>query len=270
MALAQQRLLTKEQEILVPFDSTKAHQTYTVAGGIRVPGVTTVIDQIGRNKGALVGWARKEALAGKDPKKVAAKAADIGTLGHFFIECHVRTAVTGITHVPDTREFPKTVIDQAENCYLGFLDWERAHQPTYLVNDNGRPMVEVQMVSAKLHYGATLDIPCIIGGKRTVIDAKSSKGIYKEHKIQTAGQAKLWMERDGFTEWPDLYCLKLGKEDGSFAFEPVKGDAAKGHLWLDLLAALILYHNKEDKTPMGAALLRRIHKEIGAVARALK
>ena len=48
-------------------DKTAAHQKYHILDGTEVPGVTTIIGkQLGWNKGALTGWARKMGAQGLD------------------------------------------------------------------------------------------------------------------------------------------------------------------------------------------------------------
>ena len=78
--------------MLKKYDKTKSHQRYRLANGDIVRGVTTIIgDNLGWNKNALIGWARKEAMAGKDPNKLRDQAADIGTITHFIIQCFLET-----------------------------------------------------------------------------------------------------------------------------------------------------------------------------------
>ena len=70
--------------------NTKQHTVYKTSDGERLPGVTTVINELGWNKNMLIAWSRREALAGNDPNKIKDEAAKPGTLTHSFIEGHIK------------------------------------------------------------------------------------------------------------------------------------------------------------------------------------
>lgn len=182
---------------------TKAHQRYKLKDGTIVPGVTTVINsQLGWNKNVLIAWARREGLAGNDPTKIRDSAADIGTLTHYMVECHIK----GVE--PDLDEYSKAHIDKAENGFLAFLDWEKDNKPTYIES-------EVGIVSEKYRFGGTIDSIVKKNGSLWLLDFKTSKGVYVDHKIQVAAYAK------GYEEQKDkvineVHILRLGKEDGAF------------------------------------------------------
>lgn len=182
---------------------TKAHQRYHLEDGTRVPGVTTVINgQLGWNKNVLIAWARREAMAGNDPNKVRDKAADIGTLTHYMVECHIKG------EKPDLSEYSQANIDKAENGFLAYLDWEQANNPTYVES-------EVQLVSEKHRFGGTIDSIVKKNGSLWLVDFKTSKGIYVDMKIQVAAYQRLYEETTG-KKIDEVHILKLGKEDGSF------------------------------------------------------
>lgn len=160
---------------------TKAHQRYKLKDGTIVPSTTTIINMLGWNKNALVAWARREALAGNDPNKVRDKAADIGTIAHYMIECHLKN------EEPDLSEYAQADIDKAENCFLNYLEWEKAHVDEVWHS-------ELQLVSESYKYGGTIDLVGVIDGKPSILDFKSSKGIYPEYKIQIAAYLQLYYE----------------------------------------------------------------------------
>jgi hypothetical protein len=183
--------------------TTKAHQRYKLTDGTIVPGVTTVIgSQLGWNKNVLIAWARREALAGNDPTKVRDKAADIGTLTHYMVECHIKGTD------PDLSEYSAANIDKAENGFLAFLDWEKDVKPTYLNSELG-------VVSEKYRYGGTVDQIVKKNGDLWLLDLKTSKGIYVDMKIQVAAYKMAYEEQTGRI-LSEVHILKLGKEDGSF------------------------------------------------------
>jgi hypothetical protein len=189
------------------YEKTKVHTRYKSKAGIPVPGVTTVNNQLGWNKNALIAWARRSALAGEDPDKIKTEAADIGSLAHFLIECHLKGFKA------DTADFTKNQLDKAENCFLAFLEWDKSYKFKCIES-------EIALVSEKYMYGGTIDYIATptIGpdtGKIFLLDFKSSKGIYAEAYIQVAAYCNLWAHNR--TQKIDAtHILKLGKEDGSF------------------------------------------------------
>ena len=66
---------------------SKAHTRYYTANGTLVPGVTTVTGLL--NKPALVIWANRLGLEGINTNDYVDKAAKIGTLIHYLVECHI-------------------------------------------------------------------------------------------------------------------------------------------------------------------------------------
>jgi len=179
---------------------SRAHIRYELPDGTKVPGVTTVLNELGWNKNTLIAWARREALAGNDPDKIRDESADIGTCAHYLCECDAK----GVT--PDLSEFSQAHIDIAENCFLGYLDWRKTHNITKVTS-------ELSCVSEKYKYGGTIDM--LYRGDGMILgDIKTSNGIYDEHKIQVAAYYYLLLE-NGY-KVDDVYILHLAK-NGEFA-----------------------------------------------------
>jgi hypothetical protein len=51
---------------------------------------------------------------------------------------------------------------------------------------------ELSLCSPELGYGGTIDLVCEIGGKRWLIDVKTSNNIYTTHELQVAAYTKLF------------------------------------------------------------------------------
>lgn len=190
---------------------TKAHKRYRLPPteeypkGEIVPGVTTIIsNQLAWNKNTLIAWARREALAGNDPDKIRDEAADSGTCTHYLIECHIK----GME--PDLKDFTRAQIDKAEVGFRAFEEWEKDQDLFY-------QYIEFPVISLIYRYGGTIDVVAEPKGNNWywLIDIKTSKGIWPEHKIQVAAYGQAFFEQTG--ELIDEYhILQLNKDDGSF------------------------------------------------------
>jgi len=192
---------------------TKAHTRYKNAKGKVIPSVTTIIgNNLGWNKGALIGWARKMALQGIDPNKERDEAADIGTLAHALIEEHITMKAPHLEPVlVDRSLYSPANLDKAETAFLAYLDWEAQHD-VHLTDPRVRS--EERLVSEWFQYGGTLDFIVPVDGILSLIDFKSTNDLYVEHRIQLA--AYEWLYEEVYGEAIPTHLLQLGKEDGSF------------------------------------------------------
>jgi hypothetical protein len=152
----------------------KAHTVYKVDGK-RVPGTTTITGVM--DKPALVKWANNLGLQGIDSSKYVDELAQVGTLAHFMIENHC------LGEIPDLSDFSPNQIKLAENSFYKFLEWQ--DQTGFEPHHN-----ELILTSKEHMFGGTLDIVGTLTKRnnlRALVDIKTCKGIYPEHKTQVAG-----------------------------------------------------------------------------------
>ncbi len=178
---------------------TKAHQRYYLKDGSHVPGVTTVLGML--DKPALLNWAWDLGMKGEDFRKVRDKAADIGTIAHYMIKCHLKN------EKPDLSEFSQANIDKAENAFIAYLDFEK--------NTGLKPIkVEEGFVSEEHKFGGTIDCYAYLNGKTALIDFKTSKGLFPEMRVQVAAYEALLRENGLPVE--ERHLLRIDKESGEF------------------------------------------------------
>lgn len=161
-----------------------------------LPSVTTILSII--SKPALVHSAWKLGTQGIDYKKHWGQKADIGTLTHSMILAHLNDKQS------DTRQYSPEDVDQAENCFLKYLEWEKRN-PFEIV------LCENPMVSLKHRYGGTPDLVCKLNGKNTLIDFKSGNDIYPEMAYQLAAYDTMLMENDVPVE--QWMILRIGRDE---------------------------------------------------------
>jgi hypothetical protein len=197
---------------------TKAHQRYKTSKGLIVPGVTTVLGLL--NKPFLVPWAWRLGMEGQDYRKVTDKAASIGTVAHYLVECHLK----GVE--PDGDElanFSKANLEQGNIAAGQFKDWwgERGLKTFKCKDMNGETTVtsEIQLVSEEGLFGGTIDAMAKdANGKVTLLDVKTSKGIYDEHRYQLAAYWHMWNENNPKAPVQQAYIIHLDKETGNIGF----------------------------------------------------
>jgi hypothetical protein len=156
--------------------AARQHTVYKLASGKRVPGVTTITGVM--DKPALKKWANRLGLQGIEVEKYVDELAVIGTLAHYMIECHCKN------QKPDLGDYTPNQISLAENSYIKWMFWKDSVKFEPVHN-------ELALVSEKHQFGGTLDIIGRLNGKLTLVDIKTCKGIFGEHKTQVAGGYKI-------------------------------------------------------------------------------
>lgn len=157
----------------------KKRQKYFLASGEEVQGATTILGVIA--KPALINWANRQGLAGIDTARKVDDLADIGTLAHSMIHAHIQKGAADFSdYTPNQR-------DRAENAVLSYFAWEQGKTLETKVS-------EVPLVSEKLRYGGTPDWYGLLDGVPTLLDFKTSKGIFVDHLYQLGAYWNLLVE----------------------------------------------------------------------------
>lgn len=172
------------------------HTLYKNKYGQEVPSVTTILQVI--NKPALVTWANKMGFQGIKVDEVLKNTANIGTLAHAIIENWIKYKKT------DFWGYDKKQIIQACQCSKKFFEWAKQQEKFV-------PIVsEIPLVSEKYNYGGCIDLIANLNGKRTLIDFKTSSGIWDEAKYQTS--AYFNMANENGWDCTDILIIRIGRE----------------------------------------------------------
>lgn len=205
-----------------------AHPTYTDKSGTKLPSVTTVINRFD-NKQALIYAANKVGREGKTLQEAwYSGALTIGTAVHRLIE-------SGAEKLPNTKQLLTLGIDdgladQVLASFSGYLEWR---EMTRL-----RPVAkEVSLVSQQHGFGGTFDA-CMIMRKRSLLDYKTSSGIFPGYKVQLAAYGILWEENFPSKKLAGGYhILRIDKETGGYEHWHEKNLDPEKELFLAYLAA---------------------------------
>jgi hypothetical protein len=179
---------------------TKQHTIYRLTDGSKVVGVTTLIGAF-VPKPALYRWYYKQGCEGKDPFKMLDQAGTIGTIAHYLIECHLKRIK------PELADYSKNDIEKAENAFVAYLEFEKQNNIEVIAN-------ELQLASEKYLYGGTCDLIAKVNGITTLMDFKTSSGLWPDMRIQLAAYKNLLIEH-GY-DIQQVHLLRIDKETGEF------------------------------------------------------
>ena len=172
--------------------------------GKRVPGVTTIIDGIGWNKGALLYWSNKAGLDGADLETARREALGDGTRVHGWIDEFCRR---GNILIDDF-----DLKSGAHNAFAGWLGWYAGKVLTKMI-------IEQPITCRELRCGGRPDLIGVENGRICVYDWKTYKGDdgtkepYAEYWVQAAAYAAMhYMENGQLID--DLVIVMLNKTTG--------------------------------------------------------
>jgi hypothetical protein len=177
----------------------RAHTRYYLASGEQVVGVTTVLSVLA--KPALIGWANRKGLEGIDTSKFVDEAAAIGTLAHALIAESLGGSPVGHD------DFTAAQLARARHGVRVFEQWRGGHELEV-------GLVETQLVSETHKYGGTVDLVAVIDGVPTLVDIKSSSGIWDEHVYQVAAYEHLLRENGQAVEAVRILRVGRSADDG--------------------------------------------------------
>ena len=154
---------------------------YEAEDGTILPGVTTILQNLGWNKSILMKWAAKMARQEKDFQKESTIAAEIGTLAHALAEYYF----TGEAPDPEiVAAYSPNQITKAENAVESLKEWEKGSNLT-------ATFTEKNLVSNIYRYGGSADIIFTNkDGDFELADIKTGNGTYADYILQLAAYAK--------------------------------------------------------------------------------
>jgi hypothetical protein len=179
---------------------------YYLASGLRVPGSTTITGRF-KDSGGLIRWAHKEGQEGRELYEARDKAGEAGSIAHQWIE----DLFHGAPHATKFPSASKETLAQAGIGFAAFKEWLEQVDLTILET-------EQPLISEEFKFGGTLDAIAIVGGKKVLLDWKTSGGTYPDYIAQVASYRQLVRERDGDDAPRSALLLRLGKEHADFHY----------------------------------------------------
>ena len=183
-------------DMVAEMKTTRAHVRYKTAKNKQVPGVTTILGVL--DKPALLPWAWGLGMKGIDYRKARDHAGNIGTLTHYRIQCELAG------EEPDLSTYSPAEIDKSDNAMLSWWEWRGGRELVPL-------LLEVPLVSECWHYGGTIDCYCVLDGRPTLLDFKTSKKLYPDYLCQVTAYYQLLLEHDYKVD--DVRILRIGRDE---------------------------------------------------------
>lgn len=222
----------------------------------RPPSVTTVLGKTLDKSGPLCGWTANQVLlvckgailpgvaydeiyleevwrrAKRSYRDVKQEAADIGTEVHRRLEAIFR-AGDAQSEISSATSRP-----EVENCVRAGCDWLQQHSVK-------RVCVERRIFSRKYKYTGTLDKLAYVDGVLSLIDWKSSNGIYEDYLLQTSAYQGAY-EEETSARIERRILVRLGKFDGAFEVHEFNTRKLFKQHYSTFLAALKLYKGLKE------------------------
>jgi len=159
-------------------------------------------------------------------------AGDKGTQAHDLIHEYIKFKLGIIKKMP---AMPKD--KEVKNCYLAFREWEAEHEVKFIAT-------EQLVYSKRYNFVGTLDCIAEVDGKFSLIDFKTSSGIYEDMLYQV-GAYGLAYEEENKIEIENNHIVRFGKADAEFEVKSFKTDKKLQKGFLSCL--YIKMHEKELK-----------------------
>lgn len=193
--------ILKEHKV-VGLDLDEPHQKYVLNCGTEVYGATTGLKYI--PKEALIGWAYKLGKQGKDMKAESRMAMGTGSIAHFLIQCDL------MGWEPDLSKCDGMMVRSAQIAFKAYREW--------WAQAGLRPIaVEKQLVSHCYRFGGTIDLIAVDKHEElTLVDFKTSSGLWPEYSYQVAAYAELWQENYRRLPIQHLLLVRIDKEKGEY------------------------------------------------------
>jgi hypothetical protein len=203
--------------------SGRPQDGYRNAHGERVPGTTTIIGRF-KESGALLHWAFNQGKSGaKTLYEKRDQAAEAGTLAHDMVFQHLHgDPVT----IPDNTDL--TIAGQAQTAFNAYLSWASMTKLEIVEQ-------EFPLVSEQHQFGGTPDAIGLVNEKLSLVDWKTSNGVYQDYLLQLAAYDILIKEcRPDLVLTGGYHLCRFAKSYGDFAhhYWPELEDAKKMFLML--------------------------------------
>lgn len=184
-------------------------EKYYNAAGKRLPGVTTVIKNIGWSTEQLMHWANRIGREeGRSHREVAEAAACVGDFGHLAMEADVKGEPFDIEELDIG---PQQKI-QLKIAWAAWETWKQLIKLEFVG-------AEIKVVSERLQVGGKIDTLIKALDQLAILDLKTGNAVYESAIIQCTAYADMWNENNPGNQVAGIYILRVDKDSGAWAFQ---------------------------------------------------
>lgn len=210
----------------------KRHAYFWVENGMFVPGTTSITRRL--DKPALIPWAAKQASEFVSRELTAAlEKDDKGKLIASIPKTRIKEICEGAkaahrNFVDDASAIGKEVHALAQRIFNGEIIGDLpantdqrvlnglAAIRSWIRENDVTPLSAEQIVfSKKWYYAGQYDLLALVNSDLSIVDFKTSSGVYLEHRLQTGGYQNAWEEEHG-ERIKYRYAIRLDKYTGQF------------------------------------------------------
>lgn len=150
----------------------------------------------GKLKSAEEAWIKAEGTQFlKSGKELGAEAADYGTQAHAFLDAHLSGKTPTLEALPEP----------SRKAVEGFLEWEKQNSLEVL-------KTEQTFYHCDMNYSGTADCVAKVNGELTLLDWKTSSGIYPNYTIQVWSYALADEFQNGDRLYRQIGIGRFGKD----------------------------------------------------------
>jgi hypothetical protein len=158
------------------------------------------------------------------------KAGDVGTIVHQFAEDYSANPKTAKVS-PDRELLTEEEKGQVDQGIKAFKHWVKVTKPKFLKS-------EFSVFSRKERFVGTSDELVEIGGRKFLLDYKTSKGVYSSHFYQASAYLKAYEEEYG-ERLAGAMIVHFSKETGEFGVvELSRSDLVQGYVGFKALQTI--------------------------------
>lgn len=232
-----------------------ATHRYRITDGdkvVRCPSVTTVVSVI--DKPALVQWAANKAnevwLANIKPGESYGEIL-LGVIAQAAARAHREIKEEAAAIGTQVHQALEAILKGAEEVNQGGLQAEQVRSRVssasqWLTEHRVEPIhIERRVYSRRLRVSGTLDLIALVDGIPSLLDYKTSKGIWSTMWLQTAAYCKMYEEETG-ERITRRYLLHINKEDGVVTPHLQWSRASLEKDFRAFRAALVIYNRLKE------------------------
>jgi len=135
------------------------------------------------------------------------EAADLGSQIHDWAEHYIKAKKADREEMIKPKALKK-LDERIVNGITAFLRWINTYKVQFIES-------EKLVYSKKYDYVGLLDLKAKVNGKLSLVDFKTSNGVYNEMRYQVSAYRAADEEESG-DKYEESWIIKFGKEDGEF------------------------------------------------------